>query len=117
MAADEHKQPDCRRCDSSGWVCENHDYIPWKGGDADCCGGAGAPCKDCNNVPNVMPRMEAGSRVMWIAANGWARAIASLSRSKILALLTDMENRLGRVKNETAALHHRINKILEDDKE
>ncbi len=65
-------QPDCTRCNSSGWVCENHDYIPWNGGDADCCDGAGAPCKDCNGAPNVMPRMEAGSRILWTAANGWA---------------------------------------------
>ena len=64
--------PRCARCNNSGWVCEHHDYIPWDEGNAECCGGAGAPCRDCNSAPNVMPRMEAGSRVMWTAADGWA---------------------------------------------
>lgn len=37
----------CEICDDEGWVCENHPLVAWKGGDAECCGGAGAPCK-CN---------------------------------------------------------------------
>ena len=39
----------CQRCDSTGWVCENHDDRPWVGSPRACsCVGAGMPCSDCN---------------------------------------------------------------------
>lgn len=37
----------CRRCQDTRWVCENHRDRPW-GRQPECCGGAGAPCPDCN---------------------------------------------------------------------
>lgn len=53
-------QPDCKNCCSQGWVCENHADQPWNDGDPKCCGGAGAPCPDCNvpeddKFPRLMP--------------------------------------------------------------
>ncbi len=71
----ENEQPYCARCDSSGWVCENHDDVAWEGGAATCCDGscgAGMPCPDCNNELGVMPRGEPGWRVEWTAKDGWA---------------------------------------------
>lgn len=60
------EQPDCPTCDNSGWVCENHPDVPWDDGDADCCGGAGMPCRDCNPCDaQTPPRLPAGSRVIW----------------------------------------------------
>lgn len=50
----ETKDPDCRRCAGTGWVCENHINKPWADGpdyDRDmrgCACGAGAPCPSCN---------------------------------------------------------------------
>lgn len=43
-------QPACRNCAGMEWVCENHADHPWSGltGEAECCGGAGAPCPVCN---------------------------------------------------------------------
>jgi len=35
--------PNCKLCDGSGWVCEDHEDMAWKDGDG-CCGGAGEPC-------------------------------------------------------------------------
>lgn len=40
----------CGRCDGTRWVCENHLDRPWDGPHACGCGGAGAPCPDCNKV-------------------------------------------------------------------
>lgn len=37
----------CLICKDEGWVCENHPEIAWNGGEQECCGGAGSPCK-CN---------------------------------------------------------------------
>lgn len=43
---------ECRVCDSTGWVCEDHRDVPWDGisdSDISCrCGGAGAPRGACN---------------------------------------------------------------------
>jgi hypothetical protein len=45
------QQSKCRACDDTGWVCENHPNLPWKGfskrEDACECG-AGALCEFCN---------------------------------------------------------------------
>jgi hypothetical protein len=41
----------CKVCDDTGWVCENHRNLPWKGfsNRQDACDcGAGAPCEWCN---------------------------------------------------------------------
>lgn len=35
---------ECKICEDEGWVCENHRTEPWRGGEQECCGGAGAPC-------------------------------------------------------------------------
>ena len=40
----------CEACDSTGWVCEGHQDQPWQGPRACGCGGAGAPCKRCNDM-------------------------------------------------------------------
>jgi hypothetical protein len=68
-------QPKCERCDSTGWVCENHHDKPWDGSPRDCgCGGAGEPCPQCNVPanPKEPPRFLAGSTVSWTAKDGWA---------------------------------------------
>jgi hypothetical protein len=46
----------CDRCQSCGWVCENHSHTPWSGmvAGVDCCGGAGAPCPDCNGAGELL---------------------------------------------------------------
>jgi hypothetical protein len=51
----------CRRCDDSRWVCENHPDRPWQWERACSCGGAGAPCPDCNAADP--PRLPAGFKV------------------------------------------------------
>src|ERR1700730_13077562 len=38
----------CSRCDSTGWVCEDHSDRPWDAAKACGCGGAGMPCPSCN---------------------------------------------------------------------
>jgi hypothetical protein len=40
--------PECPRCASTGWVCENHSDRAWDGAKACGCGGAGMPCPSCN---------------------------------------------------------------------
>jgi hypothetical protein len=44
---------ECAWCDDAGWVCEDHPDRPWGGTssriDACHCGGAGVPCKHCND--------------------------------------------------------------------
>jgi hypothetical protein len=58
-----HEGPECSRCDSTGWVCENHPYRPWDGEKACGCGGTGMPCPSCNvsNEDNP-PRLPEGFR-------------------------------------------------------
>lgn len=45
-------RPDCIICLGEGWVCEDHLGKPWGGISGDIqacnCGGAGAPCFECN---------------------------------------------------------------------
>jgi hypothetical protein len=54
---------DCKNCDSTGWVCENHDDTPWDGHSdrEDACGcGAGMPCPVCvpaGEWPKDLPGM------------------------------------------------------------
>lgn len=43
----------CQRCDNGRWVCEVHTDRPWEGARACDCGGAGAPCPDCNPSDEV----------------------------------------------------------------
>lgn len=64
----------CKRCASTGWVCENHDDKPWDADELSCgCGGAGMPCQECNVAPDgVMPRGLPSETIMWTAADGWA---------------------------------------------
>lgn len=58
-------QPECARCNSSGWVCENHHDVPWADGDAGCCDGAGEPCRVCNPCDRENPpRMPPGTRTI-----------------------------------------------------
>lgn len=64
------RQGKCKNCDSSGWVCENHEHLPWDGSSArsDACGcGAGAPCPKCAHLHRDHPeqrraRADAGVR-------------------------------------------------------
>jgi hypothetical protein len=53
--------PQCSRCASTGWVCEDHPDRPWDGPKARGYGGAGMPCPSCNvsNEDNP-PRLPAG---------------------------------------------------------
>lgn len=39
--------PQCRKCEGFGWVCENHRGKIWREVDGGCMCGAGAPCA-CN---------------------------------------------------------------------
>lgn len=65
------EQPECKNCDSSGWVCEDHADVPWNYGDPECCGGAGAPCPVCNDCSDgKTPRMMPGLRIM-CDGRGW----------------------------------------------
>jgi len=51
----------CALCEDSGWVCENHPIRPWEGEHACTCGGAGAPCPQCNATNDrTSPRMPKG---------------------------------------------------------
>lgn len=57
----------CFICEDSGWVCENHMDRPWEGPHACGCGGAGAPCPNCNrpddgDAPLMPPGFEADDR-------------------------------------------------------
>lgn len=56
----------CLRCEGERWVCENHRDVPWGDGDR-CCGGAGAPCPDCNPCggPDDPPLMPPGTTIIW----------------------------------------------------
>lgn len=70
------EQPECKNCDSLGWVCENHPDRPWKdgGSDADnaCACGAGMPCAICNSWDeHTMPRELAGSTPICSLKNGY----------------------------------------------
>jgi hypothetical protein len=54
----------CPRCENTRWVCETHLDRPFLGDSACGCGGAGAPCPDCNKTnpadPDGVPAMPAG---------------------------------------------------------
>jgi hypothetical protein len=50
----------CLRCEDTGWVCEDHPARPCEGPHACPCGAAGAPCPDCNEPSEDVPRMPAG---------------------------------------------------------
>lgn len=67
----ETADPNCKRCDGTGWVCENHPDVPWAGltGEPRCrsnvegCGGAGMPCPDCNDLRiDPLSRSNGGGR-------------------------------------------------------
>ena len=61
----------CNRCDSTGWVCENHVILPWDGPEACGCGAAGAPCGRCNAAQGAdAPRMPDGFKVE-VDKDGW----------------------------------------------
>ena len=55
------EQPECKNCDSTGWVCEAHPDHPWEDTPLKCgCGAPGAPCPHCNpcdkdHAPRDMP--------------------------------------------------------------
>jgi hypothetical protein len=57
----------CFPCEDTRWVCEAHDE-PWLGERACSCGGAGAPCPDCNKAD--LPRMPPGFKVE-VDKEGW----------------------------------------------
>ncbi len=64
------RQPECSRCDSTGWVCEAHPERPWDGKGACGCGAPGDPCPECNELAGETPRQPAGMRID-IAKDGW----------------------------------------------
>jgi hypothetical protein len=58
---------ECKVCDGTGWVCEDHETKPWGGvstrDDAGRCGGAGAPSPLCNpSDHDNPPKMPDGYR-------------------------------------------------------
>jgi hypothetical protein len=61
----------CKRCDDSGWVCEEHPGRPWAGLHACNCGAAGMPCPVCN-IPaeGQEPRMPDGLKTE-VDKDGW----------------------------------------------
>lgn len=66
----------CKRCDGQGWVCENHPDLPWDGvstaPNACGCGGAGAPCADCNPCDETTPpKFPPGTRIIFDRDHGW----------------------------------------------
>ncbi len=55
----------CDNCAGELWVCEEHTDTPWGDGDG-CCGGAGAPCPECNACgPGQWPAMPPGTTEIW----------------------------------------------------
>jgi hypothetical protein len=61
----------CKICDGQGWVCENHQDIPWNDGEG-CCGGAGAPCPQCNTpTDGSAPSMGPGTKLIWDRERGY----------------------------------------------
>jgi hypothetical protein len=67
MMETEGMTTECKTCDGTGWVCENHETKPWGGvstsEDACRCGGAGAPCPVCNpSDRDHPPKMPDGYR-------------------------------------------------------
>ena len=61
----------CSLCEDCGWVCENHPEKPWEGEHACTCGGAGAPCPECNRGNDEdAPRMPSGFRTVF-DLKGW----------------------------------------------
>ena len=55
------RRPPCERCDSTGYVREDHPDRPWGGLSArSCpCGGAGALCPDCKRAYETLARQVA----------------------------------------------------------
>ena len=61
----------CLNCEDCGWVCENHESVPWEGPNACKCGGAGMPCFECNPCDaETPPRPLTGSTIIF-DKNGW----------------------------------------------
>jgi hypothetical protein len=54
----------CRRCDETGWVCEDHPDRPFEDLPRACgCGAAGEPCSECNpSDEEHAPRLPVGFR-------------------------------------------------------
>ena len=69
---DNQPQPNCQRCNSTGWVCENHPDRPWdKDAPNGCECGAGDPCPDCNpNDAEHPPRLPTGFKTDF-DKDGW----------------------------------------------
>jgi hypothetical protein len=44
----------CRRCGNYGWVCADHQDVPWLEGKGCGCGAEGAPCA-CNPTAEMPP--------------------------------------------------------------
>ena len=54
----------CELCDGEGWLCENHNNMPWReeAEKRGCQCGAGVPCRLCNPCDeNNPPRMPPGT--------------------------------------------------------
>ena len=49
-----HRMSVCPICKGEGWVCEQHRFVPWKGGTMECCDGPAVPC-DCNPRGRMPP--------------------------------------------------------------
>lgn len=61
----------CPTCNDGRWVCEDHMNVPWDDGDG-CCGGAGAPCPDCNPCDREHPpAMSPGTTLIWDRDRGY----------------------------------------------
>ena len=65
-----NKMRNCENCQDEGWVCEGHHDVPFDGNNK-CCGGAGIPCKLCNESDQYNPpRMQKDMEILWTKENG-----------------------------------------------
>jgi hypothetical protein len=63
--------PQCNNCKDEAWVCEDHHDVPFDGNN-NCCGGAGMPCKVCNESDeDNPPRMPKDMEILWDINRGY----------------------------------------------
>lgn len=96
---------ECPICNGERWVCENHPSQPWLGGNAKCCGGAGAPC---NCSPMYRLNILATAFAKWLAEDGmqWTKAPADgdYDEHTLKAMRATWAAAQARPFNETAAI-------------
>src|SRR5204862_5191865 len=80
------------RCDNTRWVCEHHLDRPFLGERACGCGGAGAPCPNCNKAdptdPDHVPAMPPGCPILVSASTDGRAAACGLAQALLMPLGT-----------------------------